>query len=114
MANESNNESHNNDDFMLTTFDNAFNPFTHFKEWLAYDESKGYKTCQWLDRCCMTSSRLDDNELNSDVSLGVADFLELNPFGMHYKVYKSEADTLIPLMYNTYCEQKEKLLSETS
>ena len=31
----------------ITTFDNPFNPFTQFTEWLLFDKEKGYTTCEY-------------------------------------------------------------------
>ena len=35
-------------EFMLSTSDNPYNPFTQFKEWYSFDISKGYNTCSYL------------------------------------------------------------------
>ena len=34
----------------LTTFDNPFNPFDDFTQWLLFDNEKGYNTCGYLAR----------------------------------------------------------------
>ena len=49
--------------FMLTTTDNPYDPFTQFDDWFAFDESMGYHTCSYLARVCKTSedfSEADD------------------------------------------------------
>lgn len=89
-------------DYMVTTFDNKINPFTHFTEWYDRDDQLGYHTCQWLDKYAITSIELPDDVRERDIKAGIDEFLARNPFGMHYKVYKDEADTLIPLLYNAY------------
>ena len=40
----------NNNEFMITTFDNPFDPFYQFDEWLLFDNMKGYNTCGHLAR----------------------------------------------------------------
>ena len=45
-------------DRMLTTKDNPYDPFTQFDQWLAFDEQKGYYTCEYLARLCKTSDEL--------------------------------------------------------
>lgn len=87
---------------MVTTFDNVINPFTHFKEWFDRDAQLGYNTCQWLDKYAITSIELPDDVRERDIEAGINEFLARNPYGMHYKVYKDEAKTLIPLLYNAY------------
>ena len=97
--------------YMITTIDNEWNPFTNFLEWFARDRQLGYNTCQWIDAYTKTSSELDDETIEADVDNGVSDFLSLNPFGMHYKVYEEEADKLIPIMNETYKKEIEPNLS---
>lgn len=99
--------------FMVTTVDNIHNPFTNFIEWYTFDSQQGYRTCEWISNFVFTSVKFDDEQINKDIEFGVSEFLKLNPFGMHYKVYEDEADKLIPLMYNTYMSLKDKSKTET-
>lgn len=80
-----------------TTMDNPNNPFTHPDEWYEFDKEKGYMTREWLASLANTSSHLDEDEYNEEVSDAIDRLLVLNPFGIHFKVYDYEADTLIPL-----------------
>lgn len=96
--------------YWITTIDNEYNPFTHFYEWFNRDRELGYRTCEWINHEVKSSIQLDDDVIDDDVDFGVACFLALNPFGMHYKVYEDEADTLIPLMNETYNKEiKQKI-----
>ena len=90
--------------FMITTFDNPCNPFTDFKQWFSCDSLAGYNTCSWLDHFAKFSIKDSDELIDEDVEFGANEFLKLNPFGIHYKVYEDEADTLIPLMNKTFKE----------
>lgn len=45
---------------MLTTRDNPWNPFTHFDEWFAFDESHGYCSCGLLARISASTDDLSD------------------------------------------------------
>ena len=93
---------------MVTTFDNKCNPFTNFNEWYVRDDELGYHTCQWIASYVKTSIELPTDAMEQCIKHGYDDFLSLNPYGMHYKVYKDEADTLIPLMYEAYQKAKSE------
>lgn len=88
---------------MVTTIDNVYNPFTHFDEWLAYDMSKDYRTNEWLALFSASSSEFNDEE-SEENSLAIDRLLELNPYGLHIKVYDYEANELIPLANKIYDE----------
>lgn len=87
---------------MVTTIDNVYNPFTQFDKWLAYDISKHYRTSELLGYFSKASSNLEDDEYNDETSNAIDRLLELNPYGLHMKVYDYEADTLIPLANKVY------------
>ena len=42
-------------EYMLTTVDNPFDPFTRFEEWYAYDVRMGYNTASFLERIAKNS-----------------------------------------------------------
>lgn len=87
---------------MVTTMDNVYNPFTQFDEWYAYDQANGYNTCSMLAYFTKTSSELDEEWLEEDIDRGIDRLLELNPLGIHMKVYQDEADLIIPLANEAY------------
>ena len=37
-------------EYMLSTLDNPYNPFTQYEEWYNFDCQKGYYTCSYLAR----------------------------------------------------------------
>ena len=89
-------------EYAITTMDNPWNPFTYPDEWLDWDRKNGYTTNEWLAKYALVSSSLDNDANKRIIDEGVKDFLALNPFGIHYKVYKEEADTLIPIANAAY------------
>lgn len=93
-------------DFMVTTIDNPYNPFTHYREWLSYDILHGYKTEEWLAILSRTSSDLRTEEQNELIDAGVERLLDLDPYGLHAIVYSNEADTLIPIYNQAYLSTK--------
>lgn len=93
---------------MLTTMDNPYNPFTDFDEWLYFDIAHSYKTCELLAYFAKTSKDLDENDYNEELNNAVDEFLAINPFGVHMKVYEDEASSLIKLANKAFRENKVK------
>lgn len=75
-------------EYMLTTVDNPYDPFTQFENWLAFDEQKGYNTNGLLARLALTSNELSDEDNEMIVNHAVDDILELFP-GLYKKVTRS-------------------------
>lgn len=76
---------------MLSTVDNPFNPFTQFDNWLAFDESKGYFTCEYLGRIAKTSIELSDSEYAEEVEAAIDEIVKENINGMYKKVTRETA-----------------------
>ena len=78
----------------VTTADNPFNPFTEWDEWYFYDLSKGYSTCERLDRLSNTSSQLSDELNNEELEQAIDQLVEVGAVGKdgtivnYVKVYK--------------------------
>ena len=78
----------------VTTTDNPFNPFTEWDEWYFYDLSKGYSTCERLDRLSNTSSQLSDELNNEELEQAIDQLVEVGAVGKdgtivdYVKVYK--------------------------
>ncbi|MCI6883140.1 MAG: hypothetical protein MR841_08865 [Lactobacillus johnsonii] len=78
----------------VTTTDNPFNPFTEWDEWYFYDLSKGYSTCERLDRLSNTSSQLSDELNNEELEQAIDQMVEMGAVGKdgtivdYVKVYK--------------------------
>ena len=76
--------------YMLSTIDNPYSPFTQFDEWKAFDESKGYFTCEYLARVTNTSSELPDDLADKAVDDAINDICRLNVLGIYRKVKESD------------------------
>ena len=67
-------------DYMLTTYDNPYDPFTQFNEWKEFDEQeKHYCTCGLIDRMALTSNELSDKENDLAIDHAVIDILNMFP-----------------------------------
>jgi hypothetical protein len=73
-------------DTMLSTYDNPFNPFTHYKEWDAYDRQLGYHTSALLARVAIVSDQLSEVDYALAVEQAIDEIVKENVSGMHRKV----------------------------
>jgi len=81
-------------EYMLTTVDNPFDPFTRFDEWYAYDVSMGYCTSSLLDRVAMLSDELSEPDTALVLQEAIDEIVQENVSGMWRKV--SRGSNLIP------------------
>lgn len=75
------------DEYMLTTSDNPFNPYTHWDEWYAFDEAAGYHTSSYLARLVRTSDELSDADQSLAIKDAIDEILEFNLTGVYTKAY---------------------------
>lgn len=73
-------------EYMLTTLDNPYNPFTQFDEWLSYDTSRGYNTCAYLARVTKASNELSDFDEALAIDQAMDEIVNLNLSGNYIKV----------------------------
>ena len=83
-----------NTDYMLTTVDNPFNPFTRFKEWMAYDASCGYDTPSFLARIVQSSEEISDPDQEIAINDAIDEIVRENVNGLYRKVSKNSAESL--------------------
>lgn len=74
---------------MLTTIDNPFNPFTHFKEWFMFDVDKGYYTCSYLARIVNLSEDLSQKEIDEEIERAIDEIIMINPLHIYKKVKRT-------------------------
>ena len=75
---------------MLTTYDNPFNPFTHFEEWFKFDMLKGYNTCGYLANMSYTSPNFGDEKNESEIYRAMDEIVDLEPM-IYRKLSSSDA-----------------------
>ena len=84
------------DDYMLSTSDNPFNPYTDWDQWYAFDVAAGYHTSAYLARIVVTSHDLSDADQDLAIKDAMDEILEYNLSGMHIKVL-APATTVPPV-----------------
>lgn len=73
-------------EYMLTTVDNPFDPFTEFKQWLAWDTGKGYNTPGLLDRIVVSSDEMSEVDQALAIQDGIDEIVRENVLGLYRKV----------------------------
>lgn len=73
-------------EYMLTTVDNPFDPFTRFEEWLQYDITMGYNTSAFLDRIAKVSNDLSQPDQALAIQNAIDEIVQENVSGMWRKV----------------------------
>lgn len=74
------------EDVMLSTIDNPWNPFTHYEEWLAFDSAHGYYSPSLLARVTVSSNELSEYDQEQDIIRAIDEIVTENVSGMHRKV----------------------------
>jgi len=82
-------ETNSNQEYMLTTVDNPFSPFTQFDEWLVWDHNAGYDTPALLDRIANQSDEMSEADQAQAIDLAMDEIVRENVSGMHTKVLGS-------------------------
>jgi hypothetical protein len=73
-------------EYLLSTTDNPYNPFTEFDQWNAYDMQVGHHTLALLARCAITSDELSELDQSQAIDLAINEIVDYNASGMHIKV----------------------------
>lgn len=81
-------------EYMLTTVDNPFDPFTRFDEWLEYDMRMGYHTSAFLARVAMFSSELSEPDQDLSIQNAIDEIVQENVSGMWRKVSRNSVKNL--------------------
>lgn len=77
------------DNYMLTTYDNPFNPFVEFERWWKEDLLLGHDCCGLLARTA-NSSNITSDELNDEDTKRAMDWIVSNEPMIYRKVLASD------------------------
>lgn len=81
-------------EYMLTTFDNPFDPFTQWDEWYAWDMRAGYHTPGLLARIAHSSPDISEVDQFWAIQNAIDEIVQENVSGMHRKLQRGEFVTL--------------------
>ena len=79
--------------YMLTTFDNPYNPFEQFTSWFLFDVEKGYDSCAYLGRIARTSDQLSEEENDLEVERAIDEIIKYDFRNIYEKVARQAAST---------------------
>lgn len=74
---------------MLTTFDNPFDPFDQFDEWLSFDKEKGYNSCERLGRIVVLSDDMTEKEVDEATERAINQIIIEDPFNIYKKFIRN-------------------------
>ena len=80
----------NNNDYMLTTVDNPYNPFTDFNLWQLFDKEQGYDTCEYMARLVNLSDDMTQKEIDEETDRAIDTIISNDIFGIYKKVYEND------------------------
>lgn len=77
-------------EYMLTTVDNPFDPFTQFDEWYAWDQTAGYHTPGLLARVARIGDDLSEADQHLAIQTAIDEIVQENVLGVFMKVLRNE------------------------
>lgn len=77
-------------EYMLTTVDNPYDPFTQWDEWFAWDQSAGYHTPGLLARVARLGDDLSDADQHSAIQQAIDEIVRENVLGVLRKVKRGD------------------------
>lgn len=77
-------------EYMLTTVDNPYDPFTQWDEWFAWDQAAGYHTPGLLARVARLGDDLSDADQHVAIQQAINEIVQENVLGVSRKVKRGE------------------------
>lgn len=77
-------------EFMLTTIDNPFDPFEQFTSWFLFDVEKGYNSSSRLARIAKLSDDMTEKEVNEEIERAIDEIIKYDFMNIYKKVKRSD------------------------
>ena len=78
-------------EFMLTTVDNPYNPFEQFTLWNLFDKANGYNTCERLARIMNISDDMTQKEEDEEYNRAADVIIKYDFLDIYKKFFKQNA-----------------------
>lgn len=82
-------------EYMLTTVDNPYNPFTQWDLWYNFDQHMHYCTCEYLGRVTEDSEGFTPEEVIRETNRAIDSIVKNDPFNRYRKVSRDNFDSII-------------------
>ena len=76
-------------EFVLTTIDNPFDPFEDFTSWFLFEVGKGYNSCSYLARIAKISDDMTEQEVSAEIERAIDEIIKYDFMGIYKKVKRS-------------------------
>lgn len=83
-------------EYMLTTVDNPYDPFTQWDEWFAWDDTAGYHSPGLLARIAYTSADLSEADQHQALQMAIDEIVRENVLGVSRKVKRGDVVIATP------------------
>ena len=80
-------------EFMLTTFDNPFDPFEQFTSWFLFDVEKGYNTCGYLGRIVNFNDEMSEKEKDEEIERAIDEIIQYDFLAIYKKVKRNGTES---------------------
>ena len=78
-------------EFMLTTVDNPYDPFEQFTLWNLFDKENGYNTCERLARIMNISDDMTQKEEDEEYNRAADAIIKYDFLDIYKKFFKQNA-----------------------
>lgn len=79
-----------NNECMLTTIDNPYNPFDQFDEWFLFDTENGYNSSSYLARIAQITDEMSENEKDIEIERAIDEIIKYDFTNMRMKLKRKE------------------------
>ena len=97
--------------FMLTTFDNPFNPFVDFSSWYMFDCEKGHNTSSRLARIINIDSEMTQKEIEEERNRAMNLIVEYDLEDTFFKGTEEQIETWLNHLKN---DEKPEEITENA
>ena len=77
-------------EYMITTIDNPFDPFEQFISWFLFDIEKGYYTCAKLARLVTIADDMSQKEIEVAMDNAIDRLIEIDPLNIYIRINRKQ------------------------